>query len=319
MKTLNEQIEKVRELIRKCYGVVASKNGTVPEVGERTMANLPNAIASTHDTLEELTITENGTYTPQEGVDGFSKVTANVVPTKRVVLPDTNLRVNNNVIIDGYWAGELVDTSKMTRMAAMFQSCSHLQELDVSDWDVSGVTTMATLFTFCYRLLYLDVSNWDTRNVTNMQSLFHDCISLSFLDVSKWDVSKVTRMDAMFRSLQSLGSLDLTKWDVSKVTNVDYMFYDQNSKGTLRSIIGGRTIEDVISNDISCLNGLRVAQSNMFGNVKNLDRASLRALINGLADLTGQTAQTLTLGSTLMAKLTEEDIAIAVNKNWTIS
>ena len=51
----------------------------------------------------------------------------------------------------------------------------------------------------------------------------------------------------------------------------------------------------------------------------NLDRASIRAVINGLADLTGQTAQTLTLGATLMAKLTEEDIAIAVNKNWTLS
>jgi hypothetical protein len=49
-----------------------------------------------------------------------------------------------------------------------------------------------------------------------------------------------------------------------------------------------------------------------------LNRASLRAVINGLADLTGQTAQTLTLGATLMAKLTEEDIAIAVSKNWSI-
>jgi hypothetical protein len=78
IKTLNEQIERLRELIRKCYATVAGKNGTVPEVGERNMENLPAAIASTHDTLEELTITQNGEYTPQEGVDGFSKVVANV-------------------------------------------------------------------------------------------------------------------------------------------------------------------------------------------------------------------------------------------------
>ena len=48
-----------------------------------------------------------------------------------------------------------------------------------------------------------------------------------------------------------------------------------------------------------------------------LDRASLRALINGLAEV--ETTQTITLGAALRAKLTEEDIAIATAKNWTIA
>lgn len=43
---LNEQIERLRTLVRKCYGAVAGKNGTVPEVGERNMENLPAAIGS---------------------------------------------------------------------------------------------------------------------------------------------------------------------------------------------------------------------------------------------------------------------------------
>ena len=55
------------------------------------------------------------------------------------------------------------------------------------------------------------------------------------------------------------------------------------------------------------------------GNVTQVDRASLRALINGLADRTGQSTLILTLGATLIAKLTEDDIAIATNKNWTIA
>ena len=86
--------------------------------------------------------------------------------------------------------------------------------------------------------------------------------------------------------------------------------------GALTSLIANRTIEEVISNNIGALNGLKISIS--LTHIINLDRASLRAVINGLADLTGQTAQTLTLGATLMAKLTEEDIAIATNKNWTI-
>ena len=83
----------------------------------------------------------------------------------------------------------------------------------------------------------------------------------------------------------------------------------------LQTLIGNRTIDDVLANNISALNGLKVALSL---NYTILDRASLRAVINGLADLTGQTTQTLTLYPKLRAKLTEEDIAIATNKNWTI-
>ena len=51
----------------------------------------------------------------------------------------------------------------------------------------------------------------------------------------------------------------------------------------------------------------------------NLTRQSIMNLINGLADRTGQTALTLILGATNLAKLTDEDKAIATAKNWTLA
>jgi hypothetical protein len=90
------------------------------------------------------------------------------------------------------------------------------------------------------------------------------------------------------------------------------MFYNCSQ---LQTLIGNRTIDDVLANNIGALNGLKV---NISLSKTILDRASLRAVINGLADLTGKTQQTLTIDATLLAKLTEEDIAIATNKNWTI-
>ena len=62
-------------------------------------------------------------------------------------------------------------------------------------------------------------------------------------------------------------------------------------------------------------------------NANNLDlsastlysRETTLQWLNALADRTGQTAYKLTIGATNLAKLTEQDILIATNKNWTLS
>ena len=41
-----EKIARLRELVRNAYNAIANKGGSVPEVGERTMSNLPAAISS---------------------------------------------------------------------------------------------------------------------------------------------------------------------------------------------------------------------------------------------------------------------------------
>lgn len=45
----------------------------------------------------------------------------------------------------------------------------------------------------------------------------------------------------------------------------------------------------------------------------------INAIINGLADLTGQESQIVTLHSTVKAKLTDDQIAQITNKNWTLA
>ena len=48
-------------------------------------------------------------------------------------------------------------------------------------------------------------------------------------------------------------------------------------------------------------------------------RETILQWLNALADRTGQTAYKLTIGAKNLAKLTEQDILIATNKNWTLS
>ena len=62
-------------------------------------------------------------------------------------------------------------------------------------------------------------------------------------------------------------------------------------------------------------------------NANNLDLSvstlysadTLVAILNALADRTGMSAYTLTLGDTNLAKLSNEQIAIATQKNWTLA
>lgn len=60
-------------------------------------------------------------------------------------------------------------------------------------------------------------------------------------------------------------------------------------------------------------NGLDLSSSTKYS--KN----TIVSMLNALADRTEQTAYTLKLGSSNLAKLTDEDIAIATAKNWTLA
>lgn len=122
-----------------------------------------------------------------------------------------------------------------------------------------------------------------------------------------------TSIDAMLNSCANLEVADLVNLSGEKILNTTNFEYGSPK---LRSLIGHRTLNDVLNNNISVFKGIRYGYR-IYSN--RYDRATLRALINGLADLTDGTAQTLTMGATNLAKLTAEDIAIATAKNWTIA
>ena len=117
-----------------------------------------------------------------------------------------------------------LDTSKVTGMGAMFHGCSALTSLDVSGFDTSKAVEMNSMFTNCRKLSSLDVSGFDTSMVTNMYDMFHNCYALTSLDVSGFDTSSVTSMNDMFAGCSKLTSLDVSGFDTSKVTSMTYMF-----------------------------------------------------------------------------------------------
>ena len=116
------------------------------------------------------------------------------------------------------------DTSNVTRTSSMFQGCNNLTTLDISKFNTSNVTDMGYMFSNCKNLTSLDVSNWDTSNVTTMYTMFANCHNLTSLDVSNFNTSNVTTMESMFDNCTNLTSLDVSKWNTSNVTNMNNMF-----------------------------------------------------------------------------------------------
>ena len=116
------------------------------------------------------------------------------------------------------------DTSKVTDMGFMFRYCSHLTNLDLSSFDTSNVTIMGAMFYGCSSLTTLNVSNFNTSNVTVMAGMFSDCSSLTTLE-SSFNTSDVTNMDGMFSNCSSLTTLDVSNFNTSNATTMNGMFF----------------------------------------------------------------------------------------------
>ena len=177
---------------------------------------------------------------------------------------------------------EHLNTSLVIEMAHMFDSCSSLTSLDVTNFNTSNVTDMSGMFNFCSSLTDLDVSHFNTSNVTYMYDMFHKCSGLTNLDVTNFDTSCVEDMFYMFGGCSSLTNLDVTNFNTSNVTRMDFMFDNCSSLTNLDvSHFNTSNVTDMsgMFNFCSSLTDLDVSHFNtsnvtsmdyMFGNCSSL-------------------------------------------------
>ena len=111
-----------------------------------------------------------------------------------------------------------IDTSNVNSMGGMFQQCTNLVYLEMSDFDTSNVTDMNSVFIRCSKINELDLSNWDTSKVTDMMQMFTNCSSLNSIIVSnKFVINNVEDSRYMFSSSPNLIGGNGTTFDSTKV------------------------------------------------------------------------------------------------------
>ena len=194
-------------------------------------SNYNDGVLAQKAKLTEINITENGTYTKE---DGYSNVVVDVkAPTETIDLK-TGTKFGNSRF--SAMPFTLICDSGVIDLSQLFYGCRNLKTLDVSNFDTSKVTSMSYIFAYCSNLTTLDLSNFYTSNVTNMNSMFEGCSNFTTLDLSNFNTSKVTSMSSMFSNCGNLTTLDLSNFNTSNVTYMFYMFGNCNSLTTVKVI-----------------------------------------------------------------------------------
>lgn len=219
------------------------------------------------------------------------------------------------------------DTSNIKSLRFAFGADSNLVSVDFADWDVSNVTTFYAMFDECYKIENIDVSKWNTSSATDMGWMFTRN-NLKSLDVSNFDTSKVTNMHAMFIGSQSLTQLDVSNFDTSNVLNFSSTF--SYWRGVSKELnISGLNLTKCTSMDGTFLNsdfkvircdGLRLPNIDMstigLHTSTELTVDSIVGLLNALPQ--SDKGYSFQIGSGNIAKLSDEQKAIATNKGWTL-
>ena len=120
---------------------------------------------------------------------------------------------------------EYLNTEKVTNMQEMFNACSKLTSLNLSNFNTAEVTNMSYMFKSCKALTSLDLTNFNTEKVMDMQGMFWECSDLTSLNLTSLNTENVTDMTGMFKDCTDLTSLDLSNFNTAKVTKMNQMFF----------------------------------------------------------------------------------------------
>ena len=306
--------------------VTITENGTqevLPSVGKDELSKvvINTEIPIKEEQSKNVEIKENGTISvlPDEGkVLNEVSITTNV-PQDNTLKKLLDTTKNCNYLFNGYKGisvDDLIqpnDTENVTNMYGMFYSCSKLTT--IPQLNTSKVDNMNNMFSGCSSLESIPLL--DTSNVTSMNNTFSNCGSLT--TIPQLNTSKVTDMDSMFYNCYLLTTVPLL--DTSKVKNMSQMFWHCNNLQTVPAFdCSNVTDMNIIFASCSSLKSILMTNIGVSLDISAstlFDREDLVLILNNLKTIT--TTKILKMGATNLAKLTDEDKAIATNKGWTLA
>ena len=264
---------------------------------------------------------------------------------REVVLPDNIQKIKANMFNGNSNLSTINFPNTITEIGeSAFRSCTKLLNLDIpedSSFSINGNYAFAStgitndcakniishansvgsyVFQSCHSLTDVEVpifSSYMFNDCTNLKSaistqamdttgdnVFYGCTALERAVIADGTTTIGSRIFYDCRTLKTVYlPSSITTATNNSLANTSSSYYAFYNCTALEDVQLGQNWNMSIRLNVS----------------NNLTVDSMVAMFSSLKDLTGETAKTLTLGSTNLAKLTDEQKAIAINKNWTLA
>ena len=252
---------------------------------------------------------------------------------------------------------ESLDVSSVTNFSGMFRNCTSISDFSfIKKWnmskaeDLSGMfantnivslnlpefpnaTNFGSMFENCTKLENLPVTTFGNTNKPTVQisysQTYYNCRAIKNISSTKFKVVSKCNLYRIFALCNQITEAHF-EWETNEQCNVTSMFVDSKANivtldrfnltscinlfdGYFFGGVGGPRGESLVNFD--CY-GVQSYSLNI-SSYKSLSKQSLLKIINCLCD--NGSGLTLHLGGTNMAKLTDEEIAIATAKGWTVA
>lgn len=321
-------------------------------VTDKQTFHIPKTVRKTDFTsgneVKEVSITENGTYQilPSKGKKALSTVNLNINvepkidPSNTPFLVPEGMKFTKSTIerFPDKWIWS--DTANWTDFKFLFSECKNLKE--IPRIEIDNAETLESLFEYAGDgTVDLDLSYWKTAKTPKVDYMFENA---NFKSVKLSPDFKLKAINYMFYYYDGK-KLDLSDWDMSEITSMQYCFYGTDLEElTLGYTPKLRTLRNTFSsssylrklNTVQCANmqdtynafkGLYALKD--FGGFKDLDYSidilqcyslsyeSLINILNGLKPVTS--SKSIRFDQENVDMLTDDDIAIATSKGWTVS
>ena len=115
---------------------------------------------------------------------------------------------------------KLIFTHMISNYNSMFQGCSNIIEIDLSNFTNSYINNIDNMFDGCSSLKSIKFGNFDISHITEMEKVFQNCFSLESLDLSSFKTSGLVHLHDMFYGCNSLKYLDMSNFDTVKNYNL---------------------------------------------------------------------------------------------------
>lgn len=218
----------------------------------------------------------------------------------------------------------VVDTVSMTDIGHLFDHCVSLVSLTLPDGFGQHATNIYGCFNYCRSLASLTLPEGFGSVATNLGFLFSDCWSLNSLMLPTGFGQSATSLINCFYGCTSLVSLILPDGFGQNASSIVRCFGACRALTALTLPSGfGKSATDTINCFQDCASLTDISGNPNFKVSLNLSTCtqlthdSLMVVINGLQEVT--TAQTLTLGTANLSKLTEDEKKVATDKGWTLA